>query len=115
MLGEEDLEEDDYDPFAAFKPAEAQESYSSYQPARYQPQTLGGGPGTKTRPSEAPLFFPLCLDDESDELLNSLNLSAEQKARLEERSWTAGSGRRFNKLGSRCVGREAQTKGKVVV
>lgn len=108
VLDEAELEEDDYDPFAAFKPAEpsdvapavsAYASYPSSRPSHAAP--IRSGPLPKA--SEAPLFFPLCFDDKSDRVVQSLNLTEDQKARLEERSWTSGAGRRFVQLGSVCV------------
>lgn len=107
MLGDAELEEDDYDPFAAFKPAEPQDTYHVHPSRLHGLSTMSGTtwgrPDPNLKAAEAPLFFPLCLDDENDPVLQTLNLTAEQKARLEDRSWTSGSGRRFNKLGSRCV------------
>lgn len=47
---------------------------------------------------DEPLFFPLNLERDIEKL--GLVLSNEQKARLEARSWTSGTGKRFRPLGT---------------
>jgi hypothetical protein len=89
------------------EPAFFQAPQRPYRPAHVEPL-----PPSRPAPSihpilpdpDAPLFFALCLDDPSHEaFIDSLDLSNEQRSKLESRSWTTGSGTRFRRLGTLCV------------
>lgn len=103
MLDEAELDEDEYDPFAAFKPAEPQEQPVYHRaPLFSAPSTIRPTEQSQTKPSEAPLFLPFVLeDDQTQELIKEMHLTPAQVSQLEARSWTTGTGRRFTQLGSR--------------
>lgn len=85
----------DADPFAG-----EEEPYAISRPSRpeqaYKPKATIQEPSMFDQ--DEPLFFPLFLPE--DEARLGLDLTPEQRARLEARSWTSGSGKRFRPLGS---------------
>lgn len=90
----------DADPFSAN--VDAEEPYTAPSRAKRplaQVQPVKEAPQTTMFDQDEPLFFPLFLPQDEERL--GLHLDDEQRARLEARSWTSGSGRRFRPLGSK--------------